>query len=291
MARNDIAGFIGNVEKGADGVWRAGRAGEVSYPGHGHATCHGVEDGSFWFEHRNRCIAAVIARHPPDPALPFLDVGGGNGFVAAMIQSLGYRTILVEPGEHGIENAKARGIAELVQATTDELAMAPDSIGAIGLFDVIEHIEDDHGALRRLRPSLAAGGRIYATVPAHRILWSEVDREAGHFRRYTTRQLARLFESCGYRVDFVSYYFWPLPPPMLLFRKLPELLGLKRGRARERRVGREHRAKGGTIDRLLAPEERALRAGRRVPLGASCILVASKAPGSGAPALPGSRGA
>lgn len=276
MTRAEIDSFIGNIAKDEDGVWRTARGGPVSYPEHGHATCYGVEDSSFWFQHRNRCIAAVVGRYPPDPALPFLDVGGGNGYVAAMIQSLGFRTILVEPGIRGIENAKSRGLPELIQASTDELAIAPGSIGAIGLFDVIEHIQDDHAALRRLHPCLAVDGKVYATVPAHRLLWTEVDRKAGHFKRYTRGELSRLFESCGFRLDVLSYYFWPLPPAMLIFRKLPELLGMKRARESTRRVGREHRASSGMIDRLLSWEERILRNGGQVPVGASCIVVASR---------------
>lgn len=280
MTHTGIDSFIGNITRDEDGVWRTARGGPVSYPEHGHATCYGVEDSSFWFLHRNRCIAAVVGRYPPDPALPFLDVGGGNGYVAAMIQSLGFRTILVEPGIRGIENAKGRGLPELIQASTDELAIAPGSIGAIGLFDVIEHIQDDHAALSRLHPCLAVGGKIYATVPAHRLLWTEVDRKAGHFRRYTCRELSQLFESCDFRLEVVSYYFWPLPPALLLFRKLPELLRMKRSRESTRRVGREHRASGGVIDRLLSWEERTLRNGGRVPVGASCIVVASKPSGA-----------
>src|SRR4030095_4970802 len=99
------------------------------------------------------------------------------------------------------------------------------SFGAIGMFDVLEHIEDDAQALRALHGMLADGGRLYATVPAHRRLWSAADRDAGHFRRYTTRQLRGLFGRCGFDLDVCSYYFWPLPLPMLLLRSLPEWLG------------------------------------------------------------------
>src|SRR6476619_953611 len=90
---------IANVALQEDGVWRATSHSAVSYPAAGHDTIHSVEAGSFWFAHRNRCIAAAIAHDPADPALPFADVGGGNGFVAAMIRTLGYRVVLIEAGE------------------------------------------------------------------------------------------------------------------------------------------------------------------------------------------------
>lgn len=271
--------FIDNIRVGDDGVWRTTVRSTVSYPDEGHDSCHGVEDGSFWFAHRNRCIAGAIRRHPPPATRPFADVGGGNGFVAAMIRQLGYRVVLIEPGASGIAHARERGIDELVQASIVDLEVRPGSLGAIGLFDVIEHIERDAEALRSLRGMLAEDGRIFATVPAHRWLWSSVDREAGHFRRYTVRQLRRVFADAGFEVEFCSYYFWPLPLPMFLLRTLPEWLRLRRGaKRREQRVGAEHRGRGGLLDRLLAVESSRFERGLRVPFGASCLVVARPAP-------------
>jgi SAM-dependent methyltransferase len=268
---------IGNIACDADGVWRATTHSAVSYPEAGHDTIHDVEADSFWFAHRNRCIAAAIAHAPPDRSLPFADVGGGNGFVAAMIRGLGYRVVLIEPGASGIAHARERGLDELVQASLVDLDMVPGQLGAIGLFDVLEHIEDDAGALRRMHPMLAAGGRLYLTVPAHRWLWSSADVRAGHYRRYTTAQLRALFDRCGYDVDLCSYYFRPLPLPMLLLRCLPERLGLRRGGARPpARVAAEHRRKGTLLQRLLGPEERAIATGHALAFGASCLLVATR---------------
>jgi SAM-dependent methyltransferase len=266
---------IGNIVLQDDGVWRAGTHSSVSYPEAGHDTVHGVEDGSFWFAHRNRCILAAIAHDPPDRALPFADVGGGNGFVAAAIQALGYRVVLVEPGASGIAHARERGVRELVQASLVDLDVHPGGFGAIGLFDVLEHIEDDAAALRAMHAMLADGGKLYLTVPAHRWLWSSADVRAGHYRRYTTGQLRALFERCGYDVGLCSYYFRPLPPAMLLLRSLPERLGLRRGPA-QARVATEHAGGGTLLQRLLAREERAFAAGRALRFGASCLLVATR---------------
>jgi SAM-dependent methyltransferase len=269
--------IITNLGRDADGVWRTPAHSRVSYSDQGHDTCHGVEDGSFWFAHRNRCIAAAIQHAPPDPGLPFADVGGGNGFVAAMIRDLGYRVVLVEPGAAGIAHARERGLHELVQASIVDLDVAPRSLGAIGLFDVIEHIERDGDALLALRGMLSDGGKIYATVPAHRWLWSGADEQAGHFRRYTARQLQDLFRRCGFTVDLCSYTFWPLPLPMYLMRTLPERLHLRgAGTPRRARVEGEHRQRGQFLERLLALEEKRLRQGRRMPFGASLIVAATK---------------
>lgn len=269
--------FFRNVTQSPDGVWRVSARSAVSYSEQGHDTCHAVEDHSFWFAHRNRCIAATLRRFPADARLPFADVGGGNGFVAAMIRSLGYRVVLVEPGAAGIVHGRERGLDELVQASLVDLDVAPGSLGAIGLFDVLEHIEDDAAALRSMHHMLADGGKVYATVPAHRWLWSNADEEAGHFRRYTRTQLASRFSQCGFDVDLCSYYFWPLPLPMWLLRSLPDRLSRSRAdRTGRSRVNAEHRPSGSLLERLLSPEVRALARGRPVPMGASCIIVATR---------------
>lgn len=272
-----IQQFIRNVTRDESGVWRTTGHSEVSYPDQGHDTCIGVEDESFWFSHRNRCIAAAIRRDPPARDLPFADIGGGNGYVASMIRSLGFHVVLVEPGASGIAHAKARGIEELVQASIVDLDIEPGKLGAIGIFDVLEHIEHPGEALESLHGMLADGGKIYATVPAHDWLWSSTDAEAGHFRRYTTGQLKALFSDRGFEVGLCSYYFWPLPLPMFLFRSLPERLHFRKSpKPREARLSSEHRREGGLLRWLLSREEAAISHGRAVPFGASCILVATK---------------
>jgi len=269
--------FIKNITREEDGVWRTMAQSGVSYPDQGHDTCHGVEDDSFWFSHRNRCISAAIRRDPPDRGLPFADVGGGNGYVASMINDLGFRVVLVEPGASGIAHARERGLEELVQASIVDLDIEPGKLGAIGLFDVLEHIERDHEALRLLWSMLVDGGKIYATVPAHEWLWSTADTEAGHFRRYTVERLKELFSECGFDVGLCSYYFWPLPLPMFLFRNLPERLHFRRSpKPRDARVSSEHRRQGRILQWLLSFDENAIGRGQSMPFGASCILVATK---------------
>ena len=38
---------------------------QLSYPEDGNARCLAIEDSSFWFRHRNRCIVAAVSRYRP----------------------------------------------------------------------------------------------------------------------------------------------------------------------------------------------------------------------------------
>ena len=61
---------------------------------------------------------------------------------------------------------------------------------AIVCFNVLEHIADDEGTLRRFRELLAPGGALLPLVPAHPALYGTLDRAFGHERRYAKARAA-----------------------------------------------------------------------------------------------------
>lgn len=86
--------------------------------------------------------------------------------------------------------------------------------------EVLEHIEDDHGALRTWRSWIKPGGRILVTVPAHMRSWSRADEFGGHFRRYERPELLKLFEDQRFVVDACWTYGFPLTSITSRVRKL-----------------------------------------------------------------------
>jgi len=270
----DLAVMAPGLELRDPGIWFARSQGAISYPAYGNAACLAVEDRSFWFRHRNRCIVSLVRRFSPGGV--FLDIGGGNGFVAKGLTEAGVTCVLVEPGIDGALAAHARGIDPVICARLEDSDLPPESSDAAGMFDVLEHIEDETTALRRVRALLRPGGRLFLTVPAYPFLFSTDDVMAGHYRRYTTASLSRALLASGFHIEFASYMFAPLPPPIFLLRTAPTLLGLRRD-AGDRRNEAEHNPSGlaaRVIDRLLAWEFRRLDAGRSVWFGTSCICVA-----------------
>lgn len=77
-------------------------------------------------------------------------------------------------------------------------------------FEVLEHIEDDISALIQWRNFLKPGGHVLISVPAHQNKWNMTDIWAGHFRRYERIQLQELFEKCGFIVDDIFCYGFPI---------------------------------------------------------------------------------
>jgi SAM-dependent methyltransferase len=272
----DVAALAPALELRDPGIWFARTQSIVSYPTQGNVACLAVEDRSFWFRHRNRCIVSLVRRFSPDAA--FLDIGGGNGFVARGLFESGVPCALIEPGIDGALAAHARGIDPVICARLEDAGLPPASVAAAGMFDVLEHIEDELAALRQVIKLLVTGGRLFLTVPAYSFLFSSDDRAAGHFRRYTISGLARALAKAGFRIEFASYMFAPLPPAVLVLRTLPSLLGLRQGADPDRDAA-EHAPRGAAanlMDRLLAAEYSRIEAGRTIPFGGSCLCVAAK---------------
>lgn len=278
MATRDLREIAPNLERGSEGWWNVPALSQVSYPEEGNSLCFQVEDSSFWFTHRNRCILHAIQRFPAGGTL--FDVGGGNGCVARAIQDSGLDVVLVEPGIEGVRNAVRRGIRDAVRATLEDAGVLPDTVPAVGLFDVVEHIQDDLGFLTTIHRLLKPGGRVYLTVPAYQWLWSEEDTLAGHARRYTANSMRGLLERAGYSVEFVTYFFFFLPLPVLLRRALPYRLGIAPKKMREDSVRADHEigsplAKR-VLDTLTGWESSRIAKGLPMWTGGSCLAVARK---------------
>lgn len=280
----NLGEYCQNLTLDADGIWKPAAAAAVSYPEDGNAWCFTVEETSFWFRHRNRVIADAVAAFPP--AGPIFDVGGGNGFVALGLQQAGFETVLLEPGPQGAANARRRGVRQVAQSTLQDAGLRPDSVPACGLFDVLEHIEDDVAFAAEIRRVLRPGGWLYLTVPAFRLLWSDDDRAAGHFRRYTRASLSRVLEAGGLEVMRLSYFFGVLAPAVLAFRTVPTWLGFRRRLAQS--TGRKEHVPAaengrGWLSGCLDREARRLKRGGNLPCGSSLLAVVRKPPGGPPP--------
>jgi len=78
----------------------------------------------------------------------------------------------------------------------------PDSCVCL---NVLEHIEDDLEALRRMASVLSPGGVVVLLVPAFPSLYGPIDRMLGHYRRYTRTAISRLAEAAGLKVKSSRY--------------------------------------------------------------------------------------
>ncbi len=246
----------------------------VSYPVNGHVATAQIDEISFWYQHRNEAIFSLFQKYIKDEK-PFFDIGGGNGVVAKYLQDAGKDVVLVEPYLEGVERALHRGVKKVMHKKLEAL----DSIiSNAGMFDVLEHLEDDKAVLKQLFSKQAAGSFIILTVPASNTLWSGTDSKLGHYRRYSIADLKLKVEAAGYTVLHHSYFFSLLWLPLFFFRVLPQKLGFKKDETKRRaseHVSRQS-IKGRVVKWLLAWEIFLIKKNISIPFGTSCILIAKK---------------
>jgi SAM-dependent methyltransferase len=80
--------------------------------------------------------------------------------------------------------------------------------------NVLEHIEDDRKILCQLNSKLKAGGSLVIYVPAFQSLYSTIDENIGHFRRYSKKDLLGKLKEAGFEVvnsrysDSIGFFAW-----------------------------------------------------------------------------------
>ncbi len=78
---------------------------------------------------------------------------------------------------------RGRGANAVIGKVTS-LPFADSSFDMVCAFDVIEHVDDDDGALSEVARTTKPGGVILTSMPLHPALWTAFDDFVGHKRRY-----------------------------------------------------------------------------------------------------------
>ena len=276
----NLSEIANNLTEKEQGVWFSGNTATCSYPEDSSNRYFSIENDSFWFRHRNDAIISVVKMFSPGGFI--LDVGGANGYVTFRLKNSGFEAILLEPNIKGLQNAKKRGLSPVICSTATDAGFKDQVIPAIGLFDVLEHIEDDRGFLKELKRILSPNGRLYLTVPAYQTLWSSEDEYTGHFRRYTASRIKETLKSSGYTTVYTTYLFSYLPIALFFARTLPTKLGL--GKPSTDKNAREENTVNSRITTSILSlfhklELSIIDKKKTIPFGASLLLVANSEPG------------
>jgi SAM-dependent methyltransferase len=209
----------------ADGVrWLSRDAAPVSYPRGVLDTLAADGGEGFWLDARADAVVALLRKASIST---IWDVGAGSGAMTRRLGRKGIEVVSVEPLPEGAREIAHMG-AEVFCGTLGDLSLPSGSLPAVGLFDVLEHIQDPSDILGEIGRVLAPGGKLVVTVPAYQWLWSAEDEALGHYRRYTAKTLSTVLRRSHFSVESVRYYFASLVPAAALLRTLPYRFGRRR---------------------------------------------------------------
>jgi ubiquinone/menaquinone biosynthesis C-methylase UbiE len=172
----------------------------------------------------------VVKEHVRNILIPFnaesatvLDIGCGDAFlvhqlaldfpkVAFIGVDINFSDDLIEQLKHKI---KVPNLS--IYKNLDELDLPGNSVNAILLLDVIEHIEDEISFLKSLPEYrfIHKETVFLITVPAFQTLFAGHDVVLGHFRRYSNKTLRNRLKQAGYTTNYERYFFVTLIPPRI----------------------------------------------------------------------------
>lgn len=143
-----------------------------------------------------------------------------------------------------------------------EVPKLAEPVDTIVAMNVLEHVEEDVEALRRLAGLVTPGGRIVLWVPGYMRLYGDFDRKVGHVRRYTPKTLRASVTAAGLRVEVLK--------PINLLGGIAWWAAVRIGG-----VGTPRPRVVRIYDRLVVPTTRFIeRIWRRPPFGQTVFCVA-----------------
>lgn len=194
---------------------------EISFPSE---LFEDVENGhdSVFNRHRSKEVIEIIKKN----GIKLLwEIGAGDGQISQNLMEQNIHIIAIEPLLSGVSKLNSLSI-KTFPGTLMMQQLPDNSIEAIGIFDVLEHIDNTALFLEEIYRVLKPEGFLIITVPAGQYLFSNYDLSIGHFRRYSKTELKRSLEVSGFNPKVIKYQFFILILPVLLLRRIPYLLKL-----------------------------------------------------------------
>jgi len=146
----------------------------------------------------NRFICRLFRREYGGGVI--LDFGAGIGTLTDQMSDLGdIVCVEIDPQQSEALRAKGYEVLSSIDLLKDETVSFAYSS------NVLEHLDDDLGALRAIHRKMCPGGRLALFVPAFESIWTANDDRVGHKRRYTIESLAKVVARSGFRVENACY--------------------------------------------------------------------------------------
>jgi SAM-dependent methyltransferase len=228
------------------------------------ATGRGLEDDAG--ANQRRYKAYQLELMSPWFGESLLEVGAGLGEFASQVRGLQRHVVTdVDAGAVAAMAARFADRPEVEARVLDLAGNLEEQVGGpvttVLAINVLEHIEDDADALRRMAELTSPGGHVVIWVPGYPQLYGEFDRAVGHVRRYTPTTLRDAFERAGLAALEVK--------PVNLLGGVAWWLTVRRGG-----VGRQKPGLVRLYDRFVVPTTRFVERRVTPPFGQSVLGVA-----------------
>ena len=135
------------------------------------------------------------------------EIGPGNGIILELYLDLCDKLDLFEPDKNLYSKLNDKfSNYKKVNVINDELNISSNIYDVILYLDVLEHIEDHEKEILKAHKALKKGGYLVINVPAFQFLYSNFDKDVGHFRRYSKKDITNLCSNYNLEITRSNYY-------------------------------------------------------------------------------------
>jgi 2-polyprenyl-3-methyl-5-hydroxy-6-metoxy-1,4-benzoquinol methylase len=159
-----------------------------------------------------RYAAHLFALFLPYVGRRVLEVGCGIGTMSQKLSEVSEVVLGIEPNpscaaqvRQHMQNEARFSLRECLLEQCDADELASHRFDTVVCVNVLEHIDDDAGALSMFKRVVQPGGHVLIWVPAIPAAYGPLDAELGHHRRYTKASLAQAFTRAGLEIVSLRY--------------------------------------------------------------------------------------
>lgn len=182
----------------------------------------------WWFCGKRALVDYFFSKYSKLSSPKVLDLGCGTGALLGMLKDKG-QVLGVEYEKEAVQYCNEH-FGNIVKqgCLPAHIPFSNSSFDVIISCDVLEHIDDDQASITRIHDLLKENGIFIITVPALQTLWSYNDEFVQHKRRYDKSELLSKLSNNGFQVKYCTFYNSLLFLPIFVFRKIKNLLNIKK---------------------------------------------------------------
>ena len=188
----------------------------------------GIHENYYWWHVGKNLLLEVLLNkffNNKKGNMEILEVGCGTGSILETLSKWGNIAGL-DISSKAVEASRHRGFQnviceDLLQYNTDT------KYDLIVAMDVLEHIQEDVGALKKIHSLLKPNGKIIISVPVHKFLWSSRDEALHHKRRYHKVEIKQKIIDSSFKILQGSYFVFAMFFPITIILTLDTLFRRK----------------------------------------------------------------
>lgn len=180
------------------------------------------EEKHWWYQGRRTLLKhlmqKIVFSETNSKLRNILDIGCGGGYTLHLLSQFG-KIYGIDVESEAVLNCQKRGFENITSVkAADSVPFKSESFDVITCLDVLEHIPNDEKYLEEIYRLLKMGGHAILFVPAFPILWSQLDINGHHYRRYTKKELIKKIKKINFEILRISYFNTFLFPPIFAIR-------------------------------------------------------------------------